>query len=240
MLRRTRNRLLSIMIMNGVSVATLLPWRRGHRQRSHLHHFCVVSPLCERPPRQPRYPFSRHIRQTFLEMAEIGRALVFKLQNGMRREASHVSGRRLFVISLHNLCTCASIKKSSAPICAARCSGEAAAVLMRLTWALSKSFRVPRSCGSKKELVIMLAIRAPRLSRRDFCCGCGSNVLSQSERPRLSRRPAAATALAGRAGTRGTPPTGRRERAACRSISWGIGHPLWCAKASWSHQLSPG
>ena len=151
MLRRTRNRLLSIMIMNGVSVATLLPWRRGHRQRSHLHHFCVVSPLCERPPRQPRYPFSRHIRQTFLEMAEIGRALVFKWQNGMRREASHVSGRRLFVISLHNLCTCASMKKSSAPICAARCSGEAAAVLMRLTWALSKSFRVPRSCGSKKK-----------------------------------------------------------------------------------------
>ena len=92
----------------------------------------------------------------------------------------------------------------------------------------------------KKELVIMLAIRAPRLSRRDFCCGCGSNVLSQSERPRLSRRPAAATALAGRAGTRGTPRTGRRERAACRSISWGIGDPLWCAKASWSHQLSPG
>ena len=30
-------------------------------------------------------------------------------------------------------------------------SGEAAAVLMRLTWALSKSFRVPRSCGSKKK-----------------------------------------------------------------------------------------
>ena len=111
-------------------------------------------------------------------------------------------------------------------------SGEAAAVLMRLTWALSKSFRVPRSCGSKKkELVIMLAIRAPRLSRRDFCCGCGSSVLSQSARPRLARRPAAAAALAGRAGTRGTPPTGRRERAACRSISWGIGHPLRCAKA---------
>ena len=41
----------------------------------------------------------------------------------------------------------------------------------------------------KKELVIMLAIRAPRLSRRDFCCGCGSSVLSQSERPRLARRP---------------------------------------------------
>ena len=98
----------------------------------------------------------------------------------------------------------------------------------------------PQPAVQNKEFVIMLAIRAPRLSRRDFCCGCGSSVLSQSERPRLARRPGAAAALAGRAGTRGTPPTGRRERAACRSISWGIGDPLWCAKASWSHQLSPG
>ena len=71
----------------------------------------------------------------------------------------------------------------------------------------------------KKELVIMLAIRAPKLSRRDFCCGCGSSVLSQSERPRLSRRPAAATALAGRAGTRGTLRRGDvNEQPAVRSV----------------------
>ena len=96
MLRRTRNRLLSIMIMNGVSVATLLPWRRGHCQRSHLHHFCVVSPLCERPPRQPRYLCSRHLRQVFRGMAEIAKAPWFKWPNGMRRKASHAWGLRLF------------------------------------------------------------------------------------------------------------------------------------------------
>ena len=55
--------------------------------------------------------------------------------------------------------------------------------------------------------------RPPRSKLAHIACtttACGSSALSQSERPLTARRPAAAAALAGRAGTRGTPPTGRR------------------------------
>ena len=62
-------------------------------------------------------------------------------------------------------------------------SGEAAAVLVRLTWVLSKSFT-----------------RGQVVARR----------------------------------------TGHVNEQLAILISWGIGHPLWCVKASRSHQLSPG
>ena len=55
--------------------------------------------------------------------------------------------------------------------------------------------------------------RPPRSKLAHIACtttACGSSALSQSEHPLTARRPAAAAALAGRAGTRGTPPTGRR------------------------------
>ena len=70
--------------------------------------------------------------------------------------------------------------------------------------------------------------RPPRSKLAHIACtttACGSSALSQSERPLTARRPAAAAALAGRAGTRGTPPTGRRwssvagrGRAPCRPL----------------------
>ena len=98
MLRRTRNRLLSAMSLSRVSAAILPTCPRRHRLPSFFTPWVLCGALCERPPRQPRYLCSRHLRQVFRGMAEIAKAPWFKWPNGMRRKASHAWGLRLFVL----------------------------------------------------------------------------------------------------------------------------------------------
>ena len=98
MLRRTRNRLLSAMRRSRVSAAILPTCPRRHRLPSFFTPWVLGGALCERPPRQPRCVCSRHLRQVFRGMAEIAKASYCKLPNGMRREASHAWGLRLFVL----------------------------------------------------------------------------------------------------------------------------------------------